>query len=81
MKTARNKTLRDFMSQKQLKAMKGLPTFHCNCLEKTGVAPPRKDRQGPDEKGPVVVRTGKVERVHLYSLHDHAIHKPERRRI
>jgi len=42
MKTARNKSLRDFMTEKQRKAMKGLPTFHCNCLEKTGVARPGK---------------------------------------
>ena len=42
MKTARNKSLRDFVSQKQLKDLKGLPTFHCNCMEKTGVARPGK---------------------------------------
>jgi hypothetical protein len=30
------------MGQKQRRAMKGLPTYHCNCLEKTGVARPGK---------------------------------------
>jgi hypothetical protein len=42
MKTARNRSLRDFMSQKQLKAMKRLPTYHDNCLRLTGVARPGK---------------------------------------
>jgi hypothetical protein len=42
MKTARNKTLRDFMTATQLKAMKGLPTYHDNCLKQTGVARPGK---------------------------------------
>jgi hypothetical protein len=42
MKTAKNKSLRDFMSEKQLKAMKGLPTYHSNCLRFTGVARPGK---------------------------------------
>ena len=42
MKTDRNKCLKDFMSQKQLKAMKGLPTYHSNCLKLTGVARPGK---------------------------------------
>ena len=42
MKTDRNKGLRDFMTAKQLKDMKGLPTWHSNCLEKTGVARPGK---------------------------------------
>ena len=42
MKTAGNKSLKDFMTPKQLKAMKGLPTYHSNCLEKTGVARPGK---------------------------------------
>jgi hypothetical protein len=42
MKTVRNKCLKDFMTQKQLKAMKGLPTYHDNCLRLTGVARPGK---------------------------------------
>ena len=42
MNSARNKTLRDFMSKKQFEAMKGLPTFHCNCVRQTGVARPGK---------------------------------------
>jgi hypothetical protein len=42
MKIDRNKRLRDFMSQKQLKAMKGLPTYHDNCLRLTGIARPGK---------------------------------------
>ena len=42
MKTARNKSLKDFMTPKQRKAMTGLPTYHDNCLRKTGVARPGK---------------------------------------
>ena len=42
MKTARNKSLRDFMTPQQRKAMQGLPTYHSNCLAKTGVARPGK---------------------------------------
>ena len=42
MKTDRNKGLRDFMTAKQLKAMKGLPTWHSICLKMTGVARPGK---------------------------------------
>jgi len=42
METTRSKTLKDFMSKKQLEAMKGLPTYHSNCLQKTGVARPGK---------------------------------------
>ena len=28
------KTLKDYMSETQREAMKGLPTFHSNCLKK-----------------------------------------------
>ena len=50
MKTARNKSLKDFMTPKQLKAMKGLPTYHSNCLEKTGVARPGKTARDQAKK-------------------------------
>ena len=42
MQIARNNTLKDFMTRKQFEAMKGLPTYHDNCLRKTGVARPGK---------------------------------------
>ena len=42
MQTVKNKSLKDFMTSKQRKAMKGLPTYHSICLEKTGVARPGK---------------------------------------
>jgi len=51
MQTARNKTLRDFMTQKQFEAMKGLPTYHSNCLRQTGVARPGKTARDRAKKG------------------------------
>jgi len=42
MKTDRNKTLKDFMTEKQFAAMIGLPTWHSICLRMTGVARPGK---------------------------------------
>ncbi len=36
------KTLRDFWNVKQQESMKGLPTYHSYCKEKTGVARPGK---------------------------------------
>jgi hypothetical protein len=42
MKTSKKKSLKDFMSPQQRRAMKGLPTYHSICLEKTGVARPGK---------------------------------------
>ena len=50
MKTARNKSLKDFMTPKQREAMKGLPTYHSNCLEKTGVARPGKTARDQAKK-------------------------------
>ena len=42
MKTAGNKSLKDYMSKVQRQAMIGLPTYHSNCLRLTGVARPGK---------------------------------------
>ena len=36
------KTLKDYWSENQREAMDGLPTYHSNCLKKTGVARPGK---------------------------------------
>jgi hypothetical protein len=40
--TARQKTLKDFMTAKQREALKDKPTWHSNCITKTGVARPGK---------------------------------------
>jgi hypothetical protein len=53
MKTVRNRSLKDFMTEKHRKAMKGLPTYHCICLEKTGVARPGKTARDRANRGPV----------------------------
>ena len=44
------KTLKDYMSETQREAMKGLPTFHSNCLKKTGVAWPGKTERDRDNR-------------------------------
>ncbi len=39
------------MSEKQRRAMEGLPTFHSNCLAQTGVARPGKTARDKAKKG------------------------------
>lgn len=51
MKTAYRKSLRDYMTKAQLKSMENLPTYHSNCLKKTGLARPGKTARDRARKG------------------------------